>query len=223
MNKKVLYKSFPFSVKKTDEDEKIFSFEGYASTWDIDRGDEKILPGAFTESLKTISPVLLWQHKSFEPIGVPVTLYEDSKGLFVKGNLPKGDTFVTGRVIPQMQIGSVKKMSIGYRMKTWKWDEDILIHEKVDLYEISLVSIPMNPNADVTSMKAFNVKDVEDIDTREKLNEFLKNTGMFSKQAREFLASRFETQSKSDVKIEIAPENIDSLKEFSELLKNIKR
>jgi len=49
--------------------------------------------GAFTKSLvnRPVSKVkMLYQHKTDEPIGVFTEIYEDSKGLFVKGQLAMG-------------------------------------------------------------------------------------------------------------------------------------
>jgi len=37
---------------------------------------------------------MLWQHKMDEPVGVFYKAYEDEKGLFVEGRLPKDDEFV---------------------------------------------------------------------------------------------------------------------------------
>jgi HK97 family phage prohead protease len=115
-------KSFPFEVKATAEENNIFTFEGYASTFNnIDHGDDVVIRGAFSNSLAKNSQVpILWGHKINEPpVGISVQLYEDDKGLFIKGNLPKDDTLVSGRIIPQMKIGSIKEMSIGFHTKNF--------------------------------------------------------------------------------------------------------
>jgi len=150
------YISIPFEMKNTKEDEKYFYFEGYGSTFgNIDLGDDIVARGAFTESLKQRKPKLLWQHKINEPMGIFTEVYEDEKGLFVRGKMPKEDNFVSGRVIPQMKIGSVDSMSIGFRTIITEWDkeDEVRTLKKVDLFEISLVTIPMNPAAVVTGMK----------------------------------------------------------------------
>ena len=51
MERKVL--TVPFEIKKTNEDEKYFTFSGYASTFgNRDRGGDVVVKGAFIESLK---------------------------------------------------------------------------------------------------------------------------------------------------------------------------
>ena len=136
-----------------------FEFKGHASTFgDIDLGDDVCTSGCFEESLIKRTPKLLWQHKMSEPLGVFKACREDDKGLYVEGVMPKEDTFVSGRVVPQMKVGSINSMSIGYNTV----DSEIIKSEdgrmvrllkKVDLWEISLVTFPMNENAEVTDIK----------------------------------------------------------------------
>lgn len=148
-----------FEVKQVKQitvgDEEFYEFEGYGSTFgNIDRVDDVMMAGCFTESLRKMTPVLLWQHEMNMPLGIFTEVTEDSKGLFVKGRMPKTDTFVSGRVVPQMKVGSVNKMSIGFTVpdrSAYEIDKGIRYIKKVDLFEISLVTIPANPEAGVTS------------------------------------------------------------------------
>ncbi|MGD8501539.1 MAG: HK97 family phage prohead protease, partial [Phycisphaerales bacterium] len=142
-------------------DDEYFYFEGHAAVFNnIDRGGDRIVPGAFRETLSGGNSVkILWQHKMSEPLGIPVDMHEDSKGLFVRGKMPKEDTLVKGRVIPQMKIGAVNTLSIGYRVleyNTEKTEDEGTIWNltKLELYEFSPVSIPMNPEATITGWKA---------------------------------------------------------------------
>ena len=111
-----------FEVKQVldndNDDDGFFRFEGMASTFgNLDLVDDIIEPGAFTESLKEILPVILWQHRSSEPIGMPEEIRETDEGLFIRARLPKDDTMVSGRVIPQVKVGSIRTMSIGFRIR----------------------------------------------------------------------------------------------------------
>ncbi len=153
-------KTFPFKVKATDEENNFFTFEGYASTFNnIDYGDDVVVKGAFADSLAKNSQVpILWQHQMSEPIGVSYELYENDKGLVIKGKLPKDDTLVSGRIIPQMKVGSIKEMSIGFRTKNFDMSKDgVRILKEIDLIEISLVTKGMNSRAlvDRDSFKSF--------------------------------------------------------------------
>jgi len=186
MERKIL--TVPFEIKKTDEDEKYFTFSGYASTFgNRDMGGDVVVKGAFVESLKKITPKLLWQHKTTEPIGIFEEIYEDDKGLFVSGKMPLDDDLVRGRVKPQMKIGSISQMSIGYsivdKMIETKDDITTWFLTKLDLYEASLVSIPMNPLANITAMKNF-----EGIESIKDLNEYFRECGYTINQTESLLA-----------------------------------
>lgn len=163
-------------VKVFDDNEKdYYVFEGYASTFgNVDRGGDVVVKGAFKEAIEELSknskPIsgttyskfmpVLWQHNWNEPIGSFVEIREDEKGLFVKGILPKDDEFVKGRVIPQMKAGSISDMSIGYIVKYENYKDNVRYIEKVMLFETSLVTIPMNEQANITSMKTAVYQDL---------------------------------------------------------------
>lgn len=198
-NAEILYKSFPFELTKdSTEDEEYFYFEGYASVFNnIDRGGDKILPGAFTETIRIIPVKILWQHQMSEPIGIPVIMQEDEKGLFVKGKLPKSDFLVSGRVIPQMKVGSVRELSIGYSIREYYTEktEDGYIWNitKVDLYEFSPVSVPMNTEAIITDMKQVSrFKNIPIADRDQKWNRktaiknIMEHTGSEAKPSRAY-------------------------------------
>ncbi len=164
MNKE--YKSFSFEIKNYRNEEEYFYFEGYASTFgNVDRGNDIIEKGAFTDTLKKDKFKILWQHKMIEPIGMPIKAYEDEKGLYIEAKLPKDDDFVRGRVIPQMKCGTIDSMSIGFIVKEddyvdygqderERYKEKVRVIKSVDLFEVSLVSMPMNPLAMVSSFKS---------------------------------------------------------------------
>lgn len=152
----------PFEVKQITEDEDYYIFEGYASVFgNIDLGGDIVQPGAFKETVQELMaskrvgklPVL-WQHDHAMPIGTFTDLREDSRGLFVKGRLPKTDTFVSGRVVPQMKAESVSTMSIGYSTLESENSGMARLLQKVKLWESSLVTIAMNPLAEITSLKS---------------------------------------------------------------------
>lgn len=156
----IIRMTVPLEIKQVgEENSEHFTFEGFASTFgNVDLHDDVIVEGAFRETLPQRVPKLLWQHQGDEPLGVFVEIREMHQGLFVKGIMPKSDTFVSGRVIPQMKIGSVNQMSIGFFIEDF--DRDIEIRDgirfikRLVLLEISLVSIPANDHARVLAVKS---------------------------------------------------------------------
>lgn len=150
----------PFEVKTIDDDDsEYFKFEGDASTFgNIDLVDDVIEQGAFVDSLQIKTPTILWQHDWFEPIGMPEEMRETGTGLYTRARLPREDSLVKGRVIPQVKVGSIKAMSIGFRSLKHRFEEIenriIRYIEKIDLHEVSLVTFPANPQALVTGYKS---------------------------------------------------------------------
>lgn len=148
----------PFEIKQMplESDPEFFRFEGFASAFgNIDLGGDVVVAGAFTASLQKRKPKLLWQHEMEDVLGVFEAVAETTEGLKVTGKMPKADTLVSGRVIPQMKVGAVDSMSIGFSLEPdgFYMKDGIRYITKAELWEISLVTIPMNPQAMVTDMK----------------------------------------------------------------------
>jgi HK97 family phage prohead protease len=135
-------------------------FKGYASTFgNVDNGNDIVAKGAFTKSLaeRPANKVkLLSQHKTDEPIGIFTEMFEDSKGLFVKGRLALG-TQKGRETYELMKMGAIDGMSIGFRAnpekQTYNESKRTRTLNEVQLLEISLVTFPMNERAIVQSVK----------------------------------------------------------------------
>lgn len=202
--KKIEFIDVDFEVKAIEDlDDGFFRFEGLASTFgNIDLVDDIVVRGAFKESVETKTPVVLWQHDSRNPLGMPEEIRETEDGLFLKAKLPKDDTFVSGRVIPQIKVGSIRSMSIGFRIIEREFtDEGIRLLKKVDLMEVSLVTFPANTLAAVSGFKAdepfYNVEDIKTF-TKRDLEKALRESGAFSKDAAQIIVKDFMEQGEPD-------------------------
>lgn len=128
---------------------------GMASTFmgAPDSYGDVVAKGAFAESLKARPNVpLLWQHDQGEPIGKTVSLSENDAGLFGHWTLVPTPT---GRKAHQLLDAElVAGLSIGFVTKEFEYtQDDVRVLKVVDLYEVSLVTIPANAAAVVTSFK----------------------------------------------------------------------
>lgn len=145
--------------KDFSESNDVHVLKGYASVFDnVDLDNDMIVKGAFTQSLKTREPQMLWGHdQSSVPIGKIATIHEDHKGLYFEAHLPMDDDLVKGRIAPQLRIGALKGISIGFRVKEREARKDgTRAIKQAELFEISLVNIPANPEASVTGFKKVN-------------------------------------------------------------------
>jgi HK97 family phage prohead protease len=134
-------------------------FEGLASTFgNVDEGGDMIRPGAFKASIKNAKRIrLLWSHDMREVIGIWQSLEETDKGLLAKGQLALG--VQRGKeALELMRMGAVDSLSIGFRVPKngSQFENETRILTKVDLMEISVVAMPMNPKARIQSVKSAN-------------------------------------------------------------------
>ncbi|GAC1333129.1 MAG: HK97 family phage prohead protease [Beijerinckiaceae bacterium] len=133
-------------------------FEGYASLFGIvDSGRYEVVAGAFAASLAKRSPAgvkMLWQHRAAEPIGNWTSLAEDSHGLRVAGRLNLAVARAR-EVLALMRAGAVDGLSIGFKAGRSTTDRKTGIRRlyAVDLWEISVVTFPMLPQARITAVK----------------------------------------------------------------------
>lgn len=153
-------------------------FEGYASTWDLDETGDMIEKGAFALSLAEYQETgtICWQHFWDTPIGKPLDVHEDDTGLFVRAKISQTEQGKDALIL--LRDGVVTKMSIGFVIEGYRilsdeegeallgveeyaealrtipwWRDGIRVITQIKLYEISLVTIPANMNANVTGVK----------------------------------------------------------------------
>jgi HK97 family phage prohead protease len=128
-------------------------FAGYAAIFDLaDRGGDVVRAGAFARCLKRGEAALplLWQHAPGRPIGRIEYLKEDKRGLRVIGRLSEG---AAGReAAALLKEGAVSGLSFGYRIRQASGEGPRELTD-LELVEISLVTLPMQPKARVHALE----------------------------------------------------------------------
>ena len=146
----------PLPVAQMDADG---TFRGYASLFNrVDLGRDRVLPGAFAKSLKqrgTGGVRMLFQHDPSQVIGNWLTIREDAAGLFVEGHLSP-DVEKAREVRSLMRTGALDGLSIGFHTVRARRDAATGIREiiEADLWEVSVVTFPMLPDARVSEIKS---------------------------------------------------------------------
>ena len=135
------------------------SFEAYGATFgNTDHHNDIISKGAFNQSIAKRIPKIAYQHDTEKLVAVVKEIYEDGKGLKIKGdflNTPLGL-----QVYEEVKAGAINQMSIGFKVNESEYDEkNIRTIKSVDLYEVSFVTFPANEQALVTSVKT--IRDFE--------------------------------------------------------------
>lgn len=121
--------------------------EGYASLfWTRDLNDDVTAAGAFRQSLE-VGPIrMLHQHDEAEPVGVWDEAFEDTRGLFVRGRIITATP--RGRLVAALvSAGALDGLSIGFRQVKARRDGALRVLTRVDLWEVSIVTFPMLPQA----------------------------------------------------------------------------
>jgi HK97 family phage prohead protease len=159
-------KDFSFRLKSLKDDG---TFEGLAAVYgNEDLGGDIIEPGAFTKTIKDKNGVvpILWQHDSREPIGRG-DLKDTKEGLAITGKLVL-ESDVATKAYALMKADVLQGLSIGYDTVVSEYDRenDIRRLKELKLWEVSVVTFPMNPKATISAVKAAEMADTLDEVTR---------------------------------------------------------
>lgn len=139
---------------KADTQENII--EGYASHFNNkDSHSDIIISGAFKKTIKENKDRIkvLWQHDMWEPIGKPLEMKEDKKGLYTVSKISQTDVGKKAMILAR--DGVLNEMSIGFYPIKEEYDREQNINyiKEIKLLEYSLVTLASNPLAQLTDVK----------------------------------------------------------------------
>jgi HK97 family phage prohead protease len=151
-------KRFSLKIKSVDD---TGTFTGLGAAYNnVDLGGDKIMPGAFKRTLAAGKQFpLLWQHDPSNPIGT-AKVTDTPQGLQVEGTLRLQDP-TAQKAYLFLKSGVIKGMSIGYETIQSSMDGDVRQLKELRLWEISVVTFPMNESATISSVKSLNLSDDE--------------------------------------------------------------
>lgn len=166
-------KDFSSGVKDVDRKKGIIS--GYfADFGSLDSDGDVIRQGAFTKTINDNGPMSkqprikhLLNHDIEKPLGLPLTLTEDTKGLYYESKI--GSHNLGQDFLKMVDSGLISEHSIGYRTikskplrEDYKEGEAMRELTELKLYEgSSLTAWGANPNTPITGVK--NWKSTEEI------------------------------------------------------------
>lgn len=183
----------PLEIKNLNKRE----FEGFGSVFgNTDLGGDVVKRGAFEATLlehqqKGTLPLMFWMHDSSRVPGKWTEMAEDDGGLYVKGKLaptPLGD-----EVHELLKMDAVRGLSIGYQTRDSDWTDDgARVLKEIDLWEVSVVSLPMNPLAQVTHAKSQLSSAGEYVPTAREFERTLRDVGCSQQVAKIIIAKVYE-------------------------------
>jgi HK97 family phage prohead protease len=170
--------TIPLEIKSLSEGE----FEGHGSVFgNEDLGGDVVVKGAFKRSLAEHKaagelPQMFWMHDPSKVPGKWLSMEEDAHGLRVKGVL--ADTPLGNEIRTLLKMDAVKGLSIGYQTRDQDFDDDgTRLIKEVDLWEVSVVSLPMNPLAQVAHAKSRLSEFGEYVPTLKEFERILREAG----------------------------------------------
>lgn len=140
------------------------SLEGYGSvTGNVDLGGDMILPGAYRnlDGFKQSGSILLGHDWGSLPVATIDDAQEREEGLWFRASWHSDDRSQTARkvVAERLERGKSVGLSIGYDVVDASWEtrdgREVRVLKGINVYEVSVVTVPMNPAAGVTAAKSF--------------------------------------------------------------------
>lgn len=145
------FKAIPTQFKASGDR----SIEGHAAIFgNRDSYGDIIEKGAFARTLSNASRVkVLWQHDPSNPIGKPLEMREDDRGLFVKARI--ADTTQGRDAMALFDAEVIDELSIGYDAVVEEWDNEKNVRylKEIRLWEFSPVTWAANELAKITAVK----------------------------------------------------------------------
>ena len=159
-------KAFSFELESADESTGEFS--GYAAVFgNRDSGNDIIERGAFAKTIVEDFhriKILALHNDCWLPVGRPIELREDDRGLFIRGKI--SDTTMGRDIRTLLKDGVLSELSIGYDAIEFDYDskQDTRHLKEIKLWEVSIVTWAMNDQARIEEVKSL----VEDIKSEAK-------------------------------------------------------
>ncbi|MBM4287554.1 MAG: hypothetical protein FJ135_05305 [Deltaproteobacteria bacterium] len=150
----LIHKTLDFEVKQVG-DPKDRTLEFVGSTADVDRyGDVIEVEGWDLKNYKK-NPVFLWTHDYKQPpVGKAVKVGKTDKGLLFQVKFPSAEEYALADTIYNLYLGGyLRATSVGFRdlerepITDKEGRQTGFRYKKQELYELSAVPVPANPNA----------------------------------------------------------------------------
>lgn len=146
--------------KALSETDDVFVLRGWAATYERDKINDVIIPGAFKKCLDRMASKgeklqLYFNHKTDDaPLGtIEVCEERAGKGLYYEAHMPKDDEFVAKRIVPQIKRRALKSNSFGYKVRDFERVKGDRLLKQIDVFEISVVGFPCGNGADILGVK----------------------------------------------------------------------
>lgn len=162
-----------FKTKKMSNGETVI--EGWANAATVDRGKEVINQDAWKnlENYKK-NGIILFNHDPDKPIGKMLDIRATEDGLWLKAKISKSKDPFVSYIRDLVDEGILNAFSVGFDPIDEEKNHDGVLEVKaLDLYEVSVVTLPMNQD----SIFSLSSKSFKGMEYKEVKNQVLKQKG----------------------------------------------
>lgn len=144
--KSEVHKGYSFETKSIDKEN--FTVEGVFSTEDVDRHGEVVMQNGWKLDAYRMNPIVAWAHKTGElPIAQMIEIGVDASNRLVgKMKFAVNEYPFAKTVFDMIAGGFLRAFSAGFMNEVYQIDQnnDIVILNENELFEVSVVPIPAN-------------------------------------------------------------------------------
>lgn len=149
---------------KAQQSDKGIVIEGWANKAIVDRGGDIIPKSAWELTNFEKNPIILFNHDKSQPIGRALITEARDEGLYVKARISQSDSPDIAKVRDLIKEGVVNAFSVGFDMKAAEKNADGYNEIKsAELFEISVVAIPMNQDSIFSMQKTLDYDELKTI------------------------------------------------------------
>ena len=138
------------------------TIEGWANKAVVDRGNDLIPKGAWKLQNFQKNSIILFNHDRNKPIGKAVAVEARDEGLYVKARISGSADPEISKIRDLIQEGVLNAFSVGFdSTEEAKSADGYNEIRDAELFEISVVSLPMNQDSLFSLVKAYDLADVK--------------------------------------------------------------
>ena len=195
----IVTKTLAFGQTELKFNQESGSFKGYASVWGgVDSYQDTLLKGAFLDTLKEHGiPKMFYMHKHDMPVGKYTLVDEDSKGLWVEGELTPNHSLASD-VRAALLHETLDGLSIGGMLRTGDYKDGNnggrIIHKWSKLIEVSPVVFPADGAARIADVKSA----IDGTESLKEIEALLRDAGGFSRADACALVARIKSMGQSE-------------------------
>lgn len=195
----IVTKTLAFGQTELKFNQESGSFKGYAAVWGgVDSYQDTLLKGAFLDTLKEHGiPKMFYMHKHDMPVGKYTLVDEDSKGLWVEGELTPNHSLASD-VRAALLHETLDGLSIGGMLRTGDYKNGNnggrIIHKWSKLIEVSPVVFPADGAARIAEVKSA----IDGTESLKEIEALLRDAGGFSRADACALVARIKSMGQSE-------------------------